>query len=119
MEENPLRKHELEVIALLSGMIRQYNEINSNTPLDEMHKLICKMADEILDVCEPKPSSVPQANELLPHISGRFSNDELERRADGCFLAITSYSPRNELGGIERKWIVKCIYKALKLVNDR
>lgn len=59
MAEKPLRKYELEVIAYLSGMIRQYIEINSDTPLDDMHKLICKTADKILDVCEAETSSSP------------------------------------------------------------
>ena len=101
-------------------------DIKQQTPLTNavQHQLLDQnihLFDGILDDLRAlaEPSSVSQANELLPHVSGRFSNDELERRADGCFLAITSYSPRNELGGIERKWIVKCIYKALKLVNDR
>ena len=54
--EAPLRNNELEVIALLSGMIREYRLINSNTPLDDMHKLICKTANEVLDVFEAKQS---------------------------------------------------------------
>jgi len=57
MAETPLRKNELRVIALLSGMIRQYNEIDSNIPLDDMYKLICKTAIEILNVCESEQLS--------------------------------------------------------------
>jgi len=45
-------------------MIRQYNEIDSNTPLDDMHKLICKTAIEILDVCESK--TVDASENTLP-----------------------------------------------------
>ena len=90
----------------------QWGELKNIFPYSEI-QFIVKNALEI----QKQQSTDQQCN--VQDISDRFSNDELERIADECFLAITSYSPRNELGGIERKWIIKCIYKVLKVVNDR
>lgn len=47
-----------------------------------------------------------------------MTNEELERKAENCFMRITSFSPREELGGIERKWIINCIYKELKQLTN-
>ena len=72
--ETPLRNNELKVIALLSGMIREYRLIDSKTPLDDMHKLICKTANEVLDVCEAKQSE-QQSNCNLPRVSVSLLSD--------------------------------------------
>jgi len=63
MAEKPLRKNELGVIALLSGMIRQYKETNT---LDDVHNLICKTSDEILDICEGETPKQTESNFAIP-----------------------------------------------------
>jgi len=63
MAEKPLRKNELGVIALLSGMIRQYKETNT---LDDVHNLICKTSDEILDICEGETPKQTESNFSIP-----------------------------------------------------
>lgn len=57
MKENEklFRKNELEIIALLSGMIRQYKETKT---LHDVQELICKTADDILDLCDSKNTDV-------------------------------------------------------------
>ena len=50
--EDTLRKNELAVIALLSGLIRRYNE----EKVDDFSDTIIKTANEILDVCDGKIS---------------------------------------------------------------
>ena len=75
MAEKPLRKNELGVIALLSGMIRQYKETNT---LDDVHNLICKTSDEILDICEGETPKQTESNFSIPVVV--FS----EERAKVC-----------------------------------
>ena len=50
--EDTLRKNELAFIALLSGLIRKYNE----EKVDDFSDTIIKTANEILDVCDGKIS---------------------------------------------------------------
>ena len=39
---------------------------------------------------------------------------ELEQLASATFMSITSYSPRRELGGIDREWIELKIAQAIR-----
>lgn len=67
--EKPLRKNELKIIALLSSMIRQYKKTNT---LDDVNNLICKTANEILEVCDGKTSNDASALPITD-VSGWFS----------------------------------------------
>ena len=67
--ETPLRTNELKVIALLSGMLREFRLINSDTPLDDMHNLICKTATEVLDVCESQNTPTSSEECATPAVS--------------------------------------------------
>ena len=54
-------------------------ETNKNLPKSEQGKTItynCKDIDDVFNRALAKTSSVPQANELLPHVSSSTSNDD-------------------------------------------
>ena len=86
--ETPLRKNELKVIALLSGMLREFRLINSNTSLDDMHNLICKTTNEVLDVCEGKNTPTSEEQLATPDVSkllcGSFKPDNKTSSATKC-----------------------------------
>jgi len=91
MAEKPLRKNELGVIALLSGMIRQYKETNT---LDDVHNLICKTSDEILDICEGETPKQNESNFSIPVVIGSTT----------MYKAVFSFKKSHSSGGLGR-WV--------------